>query len=115
MNKMNSTSNNMVSNYKIELYALPIKLFTSFQNKSKQLRMMAMSLYDSLGNSIENFQILMPICICPCHSQMTARMAEVFFIEVPVWLRDHDPTLFLFVLLYFDKHRCVYPFESCFT
>ena len=74
-----------------------------------------MSLYDSLGNPTENFQILTPICICLCHSQITAKAVKVFFIEVPVRLRNHDPTLFLFVPLYFDKRPCMDPFESWFT
>ena len=74
-----------------------------------------MSQYDSLGNPTENFQILMPICICLCHSQMIAIMAVVFFIEVLVQLWHHDLTLFLFVLLYFVKCPSVDPFESWFT
>ena len=48
-----------------------------------------MSLYDSLGNPTENFQIL----TLPCHSQTVAMVVMALLTEVPEWQWYYDSAL----------------------
>ena len=48
-----------------------------------------MTLYDSLGNPTENFQILNLLC----HSQTVVMAAMALLTEVPKWQWYYDPTL----------------------
>ena len=121
LNKMNLTSDNMISTIKkFGNYTIFFKLFTFFWNKPKQLGMITMSLYDSLRNPTENFQIL----TLPCHSQTVVMATMALLAKILEWQWYYDLALDSLLLtatsrvwLYiFLQHVCYcFRFESAFN